>query len=100
MKINFEYHDVAASETLEDYTQTKIDTLLKRSDRITAVDVYFRVNDAALPLNRMKASIRLELPGETLFAESLHKSFQQSVAESVEELKVQLEKYKAKIRAY
>ena len=100
MSINFEYHDVAASEPLETFTENRMKVLLKRFDRITAVDIYFRVNDAALPKNRMKASIRVELPGETLFAESLNDNFQQSVAEAVDQLKVQLEKYKAKIRSY
>lgn len=100
MTINFEYHDVTSSETLENYTQERVATLVKRSNRITAVDVYFSTNDAALPQNRMKAGIRVELPGETLFAEAIHGSFQQSVSEAVEELKVQLEKYKAKTRSY
>ena len=90
MTINFEYHDVAASEQLESFTENRMKGIIKRFDRITGIDVYFRVNDAALPKNRMKASIRIELPGETLFAESVHDNFQQSVAESIDQLKLHL----------
>ena len=96
MKINFEYHDVTASDVLENYTQSKVNHLIKRSDRITGVDVYFKLNDASQSQDRMVAGIRVELPGTTLFAESIKDEFQKSVAESTDELLVQLEKYKAK----
>lgn len=96
MRINYEYHDVASSEVLENFTQNKVQHILKRSDRITGVDVYFKVNDAQLPHDRMTAGIRVELPGETLFAEAVNDEFQKSVAQATDELLVQLEKYKAK----
>ena len=48
----------------------------------------------------MIAEIRLSAPGPRLFAESSKGNFEHSVAEVIDELKVQLDKRKAKMSSH
>ena len=43
MTINFEYHDVEASERLEEFTKEKLEHLYKKFNMIVRADVFFRL---------------------------------------------------------
>ena len=41
MKINYEYDDVSASESLEAFTEEKLQAVLNRFDFVMRADVFF-----------------------------------------------------------
>ena len=100
MNTNFEYHDITASERLEEFTENKLETLFNRYEFITRADIFFKKENTSSDETGMKCGIRLSAPGPRLFAESSHDTFEQSVTETVNELKRQLEKRKAKMKSY
>lgn len=100
MNTNFEYHDIAASERLEEFTENKLETLFNRYEFITRADIFFKKENTSSDETGMKCGIRLSAPGPRLFAESSRDTFEQSVTETVNELKRQLEKRKAKMKSY
>lgn len=100
MKTNFEYHDISASERLEAFTEKKLEPLFNRFEFITRADIFFKKENTSSDETGMKCGIRLSAPGPRLFAESSHENFEQSVSETVDELKRQLEKRKAKMKSY
>ena len=100
MTINFEYDAVSASERLEAFTTKKIDKLVAHHDEIVAADVYFKTENTTEMNNGTKVGIRLNVPGNTLFAESSASNLDSAVTNAVDELQRQLRKYKEKLRNY
>ncbi|MFS4415165.1 ribosome hibernation-promoting factor, HPF/YfiA family [Maribacter sp. 2307ULW6-5] len=98
MNINFEYHDVKASNRLEIMAAQKLEKLVDKFDFIVRADVFFKKENTSSPDTGMICNIRLSTPGPRLFAEASHSSFEASIAESVDDLKRQLEKRKAKMK--
>ncbi len=99
-KIIFEYHDITASDTLENYTQDKLETLFTRFDFVIRADVFFKKENTTSDDTGMKCGIRLSAPGPRLFAESSHNTFQDAVDESINELTRQLQKRKETMKSY
>ncbi|MEM6517273.1 MAG: ribosome-associated translation inhibitor RaiA [Bacteroidota bacterium] len=100
MNINFEYHDVTASDRLEAFAKKKLEPVFNRYEFVTRADVFFKVENTASDDTGMKCGIRLSAPGPRLFSESSNKNFEQSVAETVDELLRQLKKRKEKMKSY
>ena len=100
MNTNFEYHDITASQRLEEFTEKKLEPLFTRFEFITRADIFFKKENTSSDETGMKCGIRLSAPGPRLFAESSHDTFEQSVSETVNELKRQLEKRKSKMKSY
>jgi putative sigma-54 modulation protein len=99
MNINFEYHGVKASNRLEIMAAQRLEKLLDKYDFIVRADVFFKTENTSSPDTGMICNIRLSSPGPRLFAEASHASFEQSIAEATDDLKRQLEKRKAKMKA-
>ena len=70
MNINFEYHNVAASDRLEIYTSSKLDKLFKRYDFVVNADVYFKLTNTSTANEGKICKVRLGTPGQTLFTEA------------------------------
>ncbi len=100
MTINFEYDAVSASERLEAFTTKKIDKLVAHHDEIVAADVYFKTVKTSAENDRRKVGIRLNVPRNTLFAESSAANFDAAISDTVDDLQKQLRKYKEKLRNY
>ena len=100
MDVKFEYHDVTASERLEEYTEQKLQPLFNRFEFLIRADVFLKTENTSSDETGMKCGIRLSAPGPRLFAESSHNTFEQSVSETVDELKRQLEKRQQKMKTY
>jgi putative sigma-54 modulation protein len=100
MTINFEYDAVSASERLEAFTTKKINKLLTHHDEIVAADVYFKTENTSEEKNGRKCGIRLNVPRNTLFAESSAATFENAISNTVDDLQRQLRKYKEKLRNY
>lgn len=100
MNINFEYHDVNASERLEKLTKEKLESLYTKFQFIIKADVFFKTENTTSDETGMICNIRLSVPGPRLFAEASHSNFISSISESVNDLDRQLTKKKGKMSAY
>jgi putative sigma-54 modulation protein len=100
MKINFEYHEVAASQRLEGFVTERLNKIEAKYDSIIASDVYFKKENSSNPEIGKICSVRLSIPGSTIFAESSTASFEASVAKVITELRSQLQKRKEKLKAH
>ncbi|MGO3183107.1 MAG: ribosome hibernation-promoting factor, HPF/YfiA family [Aequorivita sp.] len=100
MKINFEYHDVAASERLEAFVAERLNKLETKYDSIVSADVYFKKQNSSNPELGKICNVRLSMPGPTIFAEASNSSFEASVAKVITELRTQLQKRKEKLKAH
>ncbi|MEH6762994.1 MAG: ribosome-associated translation inhibitor RaiA [Aequorivita antarctica] len=100
MNINFEYHEVAASPRLEAFVAEKLNKLESKYDAIVSADVYFKKENTTNPAIGKICSVRLGMPGPTIFAETSTASFEASVAKVITELRSQLQKRKEKLNAH
>ncbi|MEM0516829.1 MULTISPECIES: ribosome hibernation-promoting factor, HPF/YfiA family [Aequorivita] len=100
MKINFEYHEVAASQRLEDFVTERLNKIETKYDSIISGDVYFKKENSSNPEKGKICSVRLSMPGATIFAETSSASFEASVAKVITELRSQLQKRKEKLKAH
>ena len=100
MNINFEYHEVAASQRLEAFVAEKLNKLENKYDSIVSADVYFKKENTSNPEIGKICSVRLSMPGPTIFAETSTASFEASMAKVVSELRSQLQKRKEKLNSH
>ena len=84
-----------ADQKLTDFIQKKIAKLERFSDKITYVEVTLKL-DKDLECGNKVATIALDLPGDRLVAERKCKTFEEAVDLSIDALKKQIDKYKAK----
>ncbi|PTM04586.1 MAG: ribosome-associated translation inhibitor RaiA [Bacteroidetes bacterium] len=96
MKWDFQTVGFSATDELVDYTREKTEGLLKFWDQIVGAEVYLKlVQDEKN--NTKVAEIKLNIPGNDIYAESQTESFEKSVNESIEKLKGQIRKIKTKM---
>ena len=100
MKINYEYHDVSASESLEAYTEEKLQSIFDHYEFVIRADVFFKTENTTSDETGMICGIRLSVPGPRLFAEASHDNFREAVSETIDELTRQLRKRKEKMKSY
>lgn len=100
MNINFEYHEVAASARLEAFVTEKLNKLENKYDSIVGADVYFKKENSSNPEIGKIVSVRLAMPGTTIFSETSLGSFEASVAKVITELGSQLKKRKEKLNSH
>lgn len=96
MNINFEYHNVTASDRLEIFTSKKLDKLFKRYDFVISADVYFKLQNGSDVDKGKICKVRLGTPGLAIFTEASNANFEVSVSEAARELETQLKKRKGK----
>jgi putative sigma-54 modulation protein len=100
MNINFEYHNVSASQRLEALATEKLNKLENKYNFIVAGDVYFKRENTSTPHTGMICEIRLNVPGTTIFAQSNNSAFESALAKATDEVKQQLQKKKEKMQTY
>lgn len=82
-----------ADEKLEQYINDKVAKLDRMTDRATRCEVFLKIDKPESDNNKI-AEMRLYVPGNDLFVTKQADSFEQAVADCVDALKVQIEKYK------
>jgi len=100
MNINFQYHEVAASQRLEEFLEQRLSKLQAKYDFIINADVYFKKKNASDPEDRKICSVRLNTSGPVVFAESATSTFEASISKVMTELRSQLQKQKDKMKTY
>ncbi|MEO1259057.1 MAG: ribosome-associated translation inhibitor RaiA [Bacteroidota bacterium] len=97
MKVHTESVQFKADKKLVEFINRKVGKLDQYFDRIIHVDVKLRLENAGQVKDKV-AEVRLEVPGQRLFAKEVSKTFEKSISEVVENLRRQLTKYKEKLR--
>ncbi|MFT5437671.1 MAG: putative sigma-54 modulation protein [Ulvibacter sp.] len=100
MNVNFEYHNVSASDRLEILAGQKLSKLEQKYDFIIGSDVYFNKENKSGNDDGKICKVRLSTPGPTLFAESSARDFETSIAGVMDNLKKQLQKRKDKMQMH
>ena len=82
-----------ADEKLEKFINDKVAKLDRLIDRAVKCEVFLKIDKPESEKNKI-AEMRLYVPGNDLFVTKQADSFEQAVADCVDALKVQIEKYK------
>jgi putative sigma-54 modulation protein len=81
---------------LVEFVNEKVGKLTLFYDNITAAEIFLRVDKDQEKENKV-AEIKLLIPGNELFAKKQCKTFEEAVDLSVEALRKQVDKHKAKL---
>ena len=99
MKMNIQFVNMSTSETMEAYTVKKLDSLVKKFDKIIKANVSFKKENDSKDKGVI-CEIELSAPGPRLFASSNEKNYELAVKHTVKELEVQLKKRKGITKSY
>ncbi|MBQ4083703.1 MAG: ribosome-associated translation inhibitor RaiA [Bacteroidaceae bacterium] len=97
MKTNIQSIHFDASEQLQAFVEKKTAKLEKFFDEIDSVEVTLKVVKPETAMNK-QADIRVSVKNDSLFASKVCDTFEESVDQCVDALRIQLEKYKEKLR--
>lgn len=97
MEIKIQSIHFDATEKLEAFIEKKVSKLKKTFEDIHNVEVQLKVTKPATAQNK-EVSLSVAVPGTTLFVEKTCDTFEESVDLAVDSMKVQLTKYKEKLR--
>ena len=86
-----------ADKKLLDFVTKKVEKLDKFFDGIVKCDVALKLGSATEPENK-KVEIKVQIPGNDLFAERKCKTFEEATRQCIEALKQQVKKAKEKMR--
>ena len=86
-----------ADKKLLDFIEAKVKKLILFYEGIIGAEVFLRLENDQSSENKV-AEIRLDIPGNDVFAKKKTKSFEESIDNVVEALRRQLTKYKEKQR--
>ncbi len=82
-----------ADEKLEKFVSEKVAKLDRMIDNATKCEVNLKVDKPESDNNKI-AELSLNLPGQTLFNSKQANTFEEAIAQCVDSMKVQIEKYK------
>jgi len=86
-----------ADKKLLDFIDAKVNKINQFFDQIVGVEVILRV-DRDQEMENKVAEIKLEIPGNDLFAKKQSRSFEESIDDCIDALKRQVTKHKEKLR--
>jgi putative sigma-54 modulation protein len=95
MKITVQSIHFTADKKLLDFIQKKADKLDTFYDHIVSGEVYLKLENVEDEANKI-AEIKLQLPGNQLFAKEKCKTFEEATDLALESLRKQIEKHKQK----
>ncbi|OFX32799.1 MAG: ribosomal subunit interface protein [Bacteroidetes bacterium GWA2_32_17] len=95
MKVKIQTLHFNADKNLESFIHERMDKLITRHQNIVLAEVTLRLDKAQTNENKI-AEIKLEVPGNNLFAKKQSKTFEEAADTAVEALQRQLKKYKDK----
>lgn len=99
MEIKIQSIHFDATEKLQAFIEKKIAKLEKSYEDIQKVEVQLKVVKPATAQNK-EVSLTVTVPGNTLFVEKVSDSFEESLDLGVDSMRVQLQKFKEKLRNY
>jgi putative sigma-54 modulation protein len=99
MKVIIQFVQTAQRKGVEELVKQKVDDLGQKYDWLIGADVFFKEEKDTDGKGKI-CEIRLSLPGPRIFASSDEDSFENSVAETIRDLEVQLKKRKAQMSTH
>jgi putative sigma-54 modulation protein len=96
MKIQVHSIHFDADRKLIDFIQKKIDKLETFYDRLMDGEVFLRLNNEGI--ENKTVEIKLNMPGNNLFAREQARSFEAATDQATEALRNQLKKFKTKVK--
>lgn len=97
MEIKIQSIHFDATEQLKAFIEKKVSKLGKSYEDIQNVEVQLKVVKPATSLNK-ETSITVMVPGQRIFVEKVCDTFEEGIDLCVDSLKVQLVKFKEKLR--
>ncbi len=97
MEIKIQSIHFDATEKLQAFIEKKVAKLEKAFEDIQKVDIQCKVVKPASAQNK-EVSMTVAVPGSTLFVEKVSDTFEESTDLCVDSMKVQLQKFKEKLR--
>ncbi len=86
-----------ADQKLENFISGRITKLSHFYDEIIGAEVFLRLENTQDFTNKI-TEIKLEVPGNDLFAKKISKSFEESTDHAIEALRKQIDKKKTKMK--
>lgn len=99
MNVNIQFINMTTSETMEAYTTKKLDSLVKKFEKIISANVVFKKEKNSKDKG-MICEIELSAPGPRLFASSDEKNYELAVKNTISDLEIQLKKRKGIVKPY
>ncbi len=99
MKMDLQTVGFNADVTLTDYARAKTESLYKFYDQIVGAEVYLKLDNNDKKQTKV-AEIKLNIPGNDIYAESRSEKFEGAINETIDKLKMQLRKVKTKLSAH
>lgn len=97
MEIKIQSIHFDATEQLKAFIEKKVEKLAKTSEDIQNTEVQLKVVKPATALNK-EASLSVAVPGTKLFVEKTCDTFEEAIDLCVDSMRVQLTKFKEKMR--
>lgn len=94
MTISIQYVKMQRSETMDEFTITKLEKLSEKYDWVISANVHFKTAQDHDGRNKV-CEIELSAPGPRIFASSTEHNFELAVKETISDLEKQLKKRKA-----
>ncbi len=98
MKVEVQTVAFKADQKLLDLVTKKVSKLGKYFDKVIDAEVYLKLDNKGAKVKDKVAEVKLNIPGNQLFAASQSKMFEEALDNAVSSVKRQLVKYKDKIR--
>jgi len=99
MKVIIQFVQTGQRKGVEELVKQKVDDLGQKYDWLIGADVFFKEEKDTDGKGKI-CEIRLSLPGPRIFASSDEDRFENSVAETIRDLEVQLKKRKAQMSTH
>ena len=97
MEVKIQSIHFDATEKLQAFIEKKVAKLEKSFEDVQKVEVQCKVVKPATAQNK-QASLTVTVPGNTLFVEKTADTFEEGIDLCVDSMKVQLKKFKEKLR--
>ncbi len=97
MKLQMHSIHFDADQKLLDFIQKKVDKLETFYDRMVDGEVFLRINNSGI--ENKTVEIKLNVPGQQLFAKEQASSFEEATDQATEALRRQIRKFKVKMTA-
>jgi ribosomal subunit interface protein len=97
MEIQIHSVGFKADSKLEDYIEKKLSKIEKYFHNIIVVDVYLKLENSGQVRDKIMES-KVKIPGQTIFSEASHKTFEAACDKLVDTMKRQLKKQKELMR--
>ncbi|MGB0886354.1 MAG: ribosome hibernation-promoting factor, HPF/YfiA family [Chitinophagales bacterium] len=88
-------HGITIASTLQEFITKKVSKLETFVEKLTTVDVYLKLENHSQVKDKT-TEIKINVPGQTLFATETAKTFEEATDSAVDSLVRQIKKYKAK----